>query len=107
MTDSEKLEDFSTLEPDVAPSAQECHNEKRSRDDGSGSVELDSGVQEFPTSEGDCDGPVAPPRDQWSNVELEPSLESPVRAQTRLPSFAQSEFYTVSEFFWHICACMS
>jgi hypothetical protein len=103
MTDPEKVEDF-TADADVAPSVQERHDEKRS-------VELD--IQEFPTSEGDCDGQVTPlaegttPRDasDWSNVEPEPLVagNATAREQTRLPSFAQSEFYTVM-FLLRICA---
>ena len=92
MTDAEKLEDFPAVELDVAaPSVQECHDEKR------GSVES-------PT----YDGPAAPlaegtttPHDlsEWSNVEPEPSPVdnsiAPAPTRPSLPSFAQSEFYTV------------
>lgn len=93
MTDPEKVEEF-TADADVAPSVQERHDEKRS-------VELE--IQEFPTSEGDCDGQVAPlaegttPHDasDWSNVEPEDAVNTTAREQTRLPSFAQSEFYTI------------
>ncbi len=107
MADLEELEDFSAPKSDVPPSAQKRHDEKRSRDDGSRSVELE--IQESPTSEGDYEGHDPPPPaegttphdpSEWSNVEPEPSLvEDAVKttacAQPGLPSFAQSEFYTV------------
>ncbi|KAN0137458.1 Amino acid permease domain containing protein [Lactarius tabidus] len=96
MTDPEKVENFTA---DVAPSVQERHDEKRS-------VELE--IQEFPTSEGGYDGQVTPlaegttPHDAsvWSHVEPEPevvedAVNATAREQTRLPSFAQSEFYTI------------
>ena len=91
MTDAEKLEDFPAVELDVAaPSVQECHDEKR------GSVES-------PT----YDGPAAPLAEgttthdlsEWNNVEPEPSPVdnniAPAQTRPSLPSFAQSEFYTV------------
>ena len=110
MSDPEKLEDFST---DVAQSVQERHDEKRS-------AELE--IHEFPISEGHhYDGQVAPlaegttPHDasDWSNVEPDQSLvgdavNTNAREQTRLPSFAQSEFYTVTFsvfFFSFTCMC--
>lgn len=103
MTDPEKLEDFSAPKLEVTPFTQESQDEKRSRNDASGSVELE--IQEFPTPEGDYDGQVAPlaegttPREppEWSNIGPEPShaVNATAPALPRLPSFAQSEFYTV------------
>lgn len=103
MNDSEKLEDFSAPKLDVTPSVHESQDEKRSRNDASGSVELE--IQEFPTPEGDYDVQVDPlaegttPREppEWGNVEPELSraVNTTARAPPRLPSFAQSEFYTV------------
>lgn len=109
MNDPEKLEHFSA---DVAQSVQERHDEKRS-------AELE--VHDFPISEGHhYGGQVAPlaegttPHDtsDWNNVEPEPSfvgdaVNTPAREQTRLPSFAQSEFYTVNIFSFSHFMCMS
>jgi hypothetical protein len=103
MTDPEKVENFTA---DVAPSVQERHDEKCS-------VEL-----EVPTSEGGYDGQVTPlaegttPHDAsvWSHVEPEPkvvedAVNATAREQTRLPSFAQSEFYTVMFSLAHLRVC--
>jgi hypothetical protein len=105
MTNAEKREDFSALavQSDVAaPSVQECHDEKRSsRDDGLGSPST-------PASGGEYDGQAAPLTERTTthdlseccNVEPEPSLvdnnTAPVQTRPSLPSFAQSEFYTVN-----------
>lgn len=100
------------------------NTEKRSRDEGSGSMELE--LQELPTSEGGyeghepslAEGTTPHESSEWSNVEPEPSLVpvegavDAVQAQSRPPSFAQSEFYTVMfcpiapVLSWHVCARM-
>ena len=88
MTDAE---DFSTAELDMAaPSVQECHNEKR------GSVESPTyDGQAAPLAEGTTTHDLS----EWSNIEPEPSLvdnnTAPAQTRPSLPSFAQSEFYTV------------
>ncbi|KAI9451769.1 amino acid permease-domain-containing protein [Lactarius psammicola] len=93
----------------MPPSTQERHDEKRSRD--GREVEVEVEIQEVPTleGEGDYEGHEPPPLAErttphdssaWSNVEPEPELaddavKTTTRVQPGLPSFAQSEFYTI------------
>ncbi|KAI9447452.1 amino acid permease-domain-containing protein [Lactarius indigo] len=111
MTDVETpgLEEVCAPESDVPPSSQEHHDEKCLRDDVSDSVEL--GVQESPTLEGVYEGHEPPslvegtaPHDssEWNNVDVEPgpslvedTVKTTAHARPGLPSFAQSEFYTI------------